>query len=249
MNEYYIQLQQLKELNKQYEIQKNKLDKIVSNMYQCATEIKIRRKTDKNKELIPYYIVLDTETTGLPRDRSNPPVEKNLHIYDTARILQLSWAVYDINGKLIKIEDYLIKPCGYQVASTEIHGITEEMAQNGYMFKSVMNKFCQDLKNIQAIIAHNINFDDNVLKSEMIRYDLYILLNEYNKIKKICSMKKCKNIVKVIGKSGKIKYPRQCELYKCVIGEEMMNAHNSKYDVINLGKVITKLIKQKRIKV
>lgn len=156
--------------------------------------------------------------------------------------------MYDINGKLIKIENYLIKPCGYQVASTEIHGITEEMAEKGQPFKNVINKFSQDVKKVEALIAHNINFDDNILKSEMIRHDLYTLLNEYDKVEKICSMKKCKYIVKALGKNGKVKFPRQRELYQFVMGEEVMGEHDAKYDVINLGRVITKLIKQKKFK-
>lgn len=241
-------LQNLKDLNNQYENEKIQLNNIMIRMYQCTMEMKIRDKIRKNKDLEPYYIVLDTETTGLPRDRTNPPVEKNLHMYDTARILQLSWAIYDINGKLIKFENYLIQPCGYKVAATEIHGITEEMAQKGHLFKNVMHVFSQDIKKVKIIIGHNINFDNNVLKSEMIRHDLYILLNEFDKITKVCSMKKCKSIVKVRGKSGKIKYPKQRELYECVMGEEMLNAHDAKYDVFNLGKVITKLIKQKKFK-
>lgn len=248
MEQNYKQLQQLKELNVQYEEQKNKLKTIVERTFECSMEIKIREKINKHKDLIPHYIVFDTETTGLPRDRSNPPVEKNLHMYDTARILQLSWAVYDINGKLIKIENYLIKPCGYNVAATNIHGITDEMAQTGQLFKVVINKFYEDVKNVSAIIAHNINFDDNVLKSEMIRHDLFTLLNEYDKVNKICSMKKCKYIVKALGVNGQIKNPKQLELYKFVIGEEMMGGHDAKYDVLNLGRVITKLIKQKKFK-
>jgi DNA polymerase III subunit alpha len=248
MADNYQQLEKMKELNKQYEAQKNKLKTIAIRMFQCTMEIKIREKINKHKDLIPHYIVFDTETTGLPRDRSNPPVEKNLHMYDTARILQLSWAVYDINGKLIKLENYLIKPCGYLVSATEIHGITEEIAQTGQLFKVVINKFYEDVKKVAAIIAHNINFDDNVLKSEMIRHDLFIMLNEYDKVNKVCSMKKCKYIVKALGKNGQVKNPKQLELYKFVMGEEMMGDHDAKYDVLNLGRVITKLIKQKKFK-
>lgn len=71
MDGEYQQLQKLKELNKQYEEQKNKLKYIVERMFLCSTEIKIRKKINKNKDLIPYYIVFDTETTGLPKDSSN----------------------------------------------------------------------------------------------------------------------------------------------------------------------------------
>ena len=247
-----IEMQQdiitFKNLIKDYATYKNKLEKIVNQMFQCLMELEIREQIKRNNKLTPYYIVFDTETTGLPKNLSLPPAEKNIHMYDTARILQLSWACYSHDGSLIKIEDHLIKPEGYAVAATHIHGITEEMAQNGEPFGKVMQLFYDDFKNVKFMLAHNVKFDDNIIKSELYRRQRFATVIDFNKIKKICTMQSTIDIVNILNKNGKPKYPRQCELYKHVMGEEMNNAHNAKYDVINLGKIVTKLLENKQLK-
>jgi hypothetical protein len=54
-------------------------------------------------------------------------------------------------------------------------------------------------------------------------------------------MRHTKNIIKIINKFGKYKYPSLKELYRYCFDKEIENAHNSKYDVINLYDAIKKL--------
>jgi len=54
-------------------------------------------------------------------------------------------------------------------------------------------------------------------------------------------MRHCKNIVKIINKFGKNKNPSLNELYVFCFNENIEKAHNSKYDVLNLHKVIKKM--------
>ena len=130
----------------------------------------------------------------------------------------------------------------------KIHGITEEIAQNGESFISVMKLFYADFRNIKHMIGHNVSFDVNVMKSEMIRKNLLKLLKEFDTINKICTMHHCKNIVNIKTKKGTIKFPKQSELYCFVLNKSMQSAHNSKYDVFNLGKIVTRLIENKQLK-
>ena len=58
-------------------------------------------------------------------------------------------------------------------------------------------------------------------------------------------MIECKNIVKATNKYG-IKFPSLAELYKFVFKKNIENAHNSKYDVINLYDAIKILYDQKQ---
>lgn len=238
---------QLRELLSQYSKSNDALNDIAGQMRRCFREIELITTMKKNKNLKPYYIVFDTETNGLPKDRSNPPAETHLYAYNTARLLQLSWACYDKNGLLIKVDDHYIKPDGYKVAATEIHGITEEIAQNGESFIAVMKKFYPDFKQVKCMIGHNVNFDVNVMKSEMIRRKLTKLKSEFDSVKKICTMRTCKDIAKVMTKQGKIKFPTQTELYNSIMGKQMEDAHNSKYDVLNLGQIVSKLIEDEMI--
>lgn len=246
--EYAEHIKILRELiTKQMESDDN-MNEILQKMRICLREVEVLSEIEKNKNLQPYYIVFDTETTGLPTMRNNPPAEKNLRAYDTARILQLSWACYDVSGKLIKLENHIIKPEGYKVDATHIHGITEEMAHNGEGFLSVMRIFYNDFKNIKCMFGHNVNFDINILKSEIIRRQKMLLLGAFDKIKKVCTMLLCKDIAQIPRKSGGgIKFPTQTELYQKIVGEAMEDAHNAKYDVLNLGKIVTTLIEKKLI--
>ena len=96
--------------------------------------------------------------------------------------------------------------------------------------------FYKELKNCSHIIAHNIGFDINVIKSELFRRNLYHIIIELDKKILICSMKKFKNTIKAKFKhnTNKIKDPSLKELYKFAFNKEIENAHNSKFDVINL---------------
>ena len=51
-------------------------------------------------------------------------------------------------------------------------------------------------------------------------------------------MKHTKKIVNALNKIGNIKYPSLAELYRFVFNKNIENAHNSKYDVINLHGIV-----------
>ena len=68
-----------------------------------------------------------------------------------------------------------------------------------------------------------------------------MIIEEINKKKLLCTMRHTKNIIKIINKFGKYKYPSLKELYRYCFNKEIENAHNSKYDVINLYDSIKKL--------
>jgi len=176
-----------------------------------------------------------------------PNVRQNLKAYDKARILQFSWGCYDVEGNLLKIEDYYIKPEGYKVAATEIHGITEEIASNGFMFNDVVKKFREDFMKVNYIVGHSVQFDANVLMSDMIRRKMPVLLREFQSKKRFCTANFGKTITNIRMHNGLLKFPKQKELYEEVLGEEMKDAHNSKYDVLNLGKIVSALISQGRL--
>ena len=201
-----------------------------------VNEMKLLVAMNENKLNKPYYIVFDTETTGLPTSRLSP--EQYLAGHDTARILQLSWACYDEKGDLIQVNDYLIKPTDYKVNATHIHGITEAMASTGHELMEVIEKFSNDIKKVNYLLGHNVMFDVNILKSEMIRRQDKKFIELLNTKKIICTM--IKGVI-----ANKTKFPKQLELYETLFGEKMENAHNAKYDTLNLGKIVKELRNRK----
>ena len=92
-----------------------------------------------------------------------------------------------------------------------------------------------------------MEFDLNVLKSELYRYENTLLFKHIDTMKHICSMKTTKFVVNALSKSNSIKNPKLSELYKFATGREMKNQHDAKYDVINLHEAIKILYDQKKI--
>ena len=188
-------------------------------------------------------LFIDTETNGLP-DMTNMkwghyPNYREVQKYNTARIVQISYIVTDYKYNNLYLEDYVIKREGFNITNSEFHSITNDISdKNGVEFNFAFEKLYENLKQVKYIIAHNVAFDISVIKSELYRRGFIHIIEEIDKKTLICTMKHTKNILKIINKFGKYKYPSMKELYKFCFGKEIENAHNSKYDVINLHSAI-----------
>lgn len=184
-------------------------------------------------------IIIDVETSGLPMGRNPHYTEVNK--YDSSRIVQLSFMICNDKFDELALKDYVIKADGFSIENSQFHWITNEISQKqGLPLPLVCNELYKYLPECTHIIAHNANFDINIIKSELYRYDLADIIQELDKKIIICSMKHTMNMVNIRNKYG-IKYPSLSELYKFIFNEPLENAHNSKYDVINLHKIIQKL--------
>tara|TARA_B000000437_G_C11689197_1_gene322078 strand:+ start:165 stop:779 length:615 start_codon:yes stop_codon:yes gene_type:complete len=191
------------------------------------------------------YLIIDTETNGLP-DLSGLkycqyPNFENIDKYNTARIVQFTYMLCDNLLNEIRLDDYIIYAENFDIpnSSTRFHGITNEISKNdGYNFNIVIENFYKQLQKCEYIIAHNIGFDINVIKSELFRRKLFHIIIELDKKTLICSMATFKKIVNAKNKFDKIKDPSLNDLYKFAFNKDIENAHNSKYDVINLHSAI-----------
>tara|TARA_R110002049_G_scaffold42191_3_gene126070 strand:- start:374 stop:967 length:594 start_codon:yes stop_codon:yes gene_type:complete len=105
------------------------------------------------------YIVLDTETTGLP-DENGPPDIVTLGI-TVVRNREIAASV--------EFASRPQKPISEEAQS--IHGISNEQAANFESFESQWNQIAEYLKNQLAII-HNSSFDWPILLDHVERYDL-----------------------------------------------------------------------------
>ena len=196
-------------------------------------------------------IIFDTETTGLPKSRQSLVTDTK----EWPHIVQFSYIIYDTTAnKLEKVEDFIIKLAAeidIPEESSKIHGITKEISnERGVSIKEVIDKFMVDLSNCNLLIAHNLEFDMNVLIVELIRMnkiarliedDESMELNNSNyekitKIEKYCTMKetekKCN--IKAVSKTGKeyTKYPTLGELHYYLFRSYPKNLHNSLNDIL-----------------
>lgn len=184
------------------------------------------------------YLFFDTETNGKAKNFNAPVQDVN----NWPRITQIGWQLYDKNEKLISEGSHLIKPDGWTIPTVEeLEAIgeknpnffvennmsTERCEEFGIPLAEAIDKLLADLNKADYMIAHNMQFDINVLGAELIR------LNKVpNKTtKKVCTMKESTSYCKLPGFRGQYKWPTLTELHVKLFGEEFKGAHDALDDV------------------
>jgi DNA polymerase III epsilon subunit-like protein len=111
---------------------------------------------------VKKIVIFDTETTGLPKIRNQIAL---LAPNCWPDMVSISWSLFHGKEK-IKQTTHLIRPDGWIIPedSIKIHGITQELAHfGGVPLKQVMEEFEKDFSTADHIIAHNLDFDKNVI--------------------------------------------------------------------------------------
>jgi len=193
-------------------------------------------------------IVFDTETTGLPKNPTSEPSENNLS--EWPYIVQISWVMYDTEtSEIIEESDNIINvPYGVEISeeSAKIHKITNEISKTkGVNLCEVIDKFMINFDNSELVVAHNMAFDQNVLKAELLRMlknkEELKIQNYYEKIltsnKMYCTMQETIDICSIKAKylkSGKeyVKFPTLAEVHNFYFGYNPSNLHNALVDVM-----------------
>ena len=92
-----------------------------------------------------YFLVFDTETTGLPKKFKAPLTDFD----NWPRMIQLAWQVHDTEGKLLFAKNHVIKPDGFTIPEDVIavHGISNEISkEKGIQLKDALSEFVEDYK-------------------------------------------------------------------------------------------------------
>lgn len=113
------------------------------------------------------FFVFDTETTGLPKFQSPSSDPSQPHLTDVCALL------YSEEGELIEMFEQLIQPNGWEVEAeaAALTGLTTEfLTINGGDEKEAVARFGQLHKKADLRVAHNIGFDDRILRIAIKRY-------------------------------------------------------------------------------
>ena len=168
-----------------------------------------------------YNFIYDVETTGLPIRINRRLNYNNLESFNNCRLISISWIITDNINNIIEKGTYYVKPDNFEVSqeSINIHGLTNEfLEQNGESIHNIIdlikNIFTEKYEIIK-IVSHNIDFDINVLKSELVRYNYSDLLIKINDIETYCTMLKSQSVMRVN------KWPKLSELYKHLFNDEV----------------------------
>jgi DNA polymerase III epsilon subunit-like protein len=194
-------------------------------------------KMNKNK------FIFDIETSGLPtfsgkRKRGDFPKPSELTAYDTSRIVSICWVIVDENNEIINKEYYVVKPDNFIIPPNviAIHGITNEYARdNGKPISFVIDQMHLALKQVDAIIAYNIDFDYNISLSEMVRLNNIDAQEEFNKKQRICCMKMAGSYLK------SQRWVKLSKAFESIVGHEIVDAHNAEGDTISCLEVYKRI--------
>jgi DNA polymerase III epsilon subunit-like protein len=183
------------------------------------------------------YFAFDTETTGLPVGRAKP-TPLNVDNWNNCRMLSMAIVEFTEDHKILATTHAIVKPDGFEVDATHIHGITEEMAnESGIPFENIYKMITDMITTSPKMVGHNIQFDINVLHAEAIRrgMDRSVL----DTIEPICTLKMVKQLF--------LKPMKLTILYKSLFGEDFDGAHNALNDTIAAGLVYNKMLGDPRI--
>ncbi|MBK5277970.1 MAG: PHP domain-containing protein, partial [Bacteroidia bacterium] len=192
------------------------------------------------------YLIFDTETTGIPHNKTAPITDLD----NWPRLVQIAWQLHDGKGKLISQNSFIVKPTGFDIPfkAEQIHGISTKRAmEEGHDLKIVLASFDKDLEKTSVLIGHNIEFDINIIGAELIRESLDTV--KFLSLQKIdtglasidfCQLKG--------GIGGKLKMPRLTELHEILFGERFEDAHDASYDVAATARSFFGLVRKKVVK-
>jgi len=185
-------------------------------------------------------IVLDIETTGLPKKVSGVYSDpSNLSLFDSSRIVELGYYIIDKNNVKLKEVEYLIKPENFVIPDdvVKVHGISQEIAMTkGISIKHVIPILYLDLINYNCttFIAHNVEFDKNIILSECYRLNYETIIDKIKSMSNFCTMK-----------DNKIfnKWPKLGLLYEFLFKKPIIINHRSLSDVDVCYKCYCELMK------
>ena len=180
---------------------------------------------------------IDTETTGLPINNNLPYTELD----NWPHLVQVALIIEDDNYGILAKRNMILKPDGYSIpeSSARIHGISNAQAvKEGEDRKHVIGFLDQVLGNSNIIIGHNVSFDLNVVKAEIIRVkgieNALFTKKNHNVVD---TMKMGMNICKIPNlsfhtrMSQPYKYPKLDELYYKLFNKHFDNQHDAMADI------------------
>jgi len=179
-------------------------------------------------------LFFDTETTG--------KIVKNWPIEVQPRVVQFGAVVgeYEADWTIISetTVDLLFNPwMPIPAEAANIHGVTDEMVAEKPPFSSYRRDFIQLCRDADIIVAHNIDYDMNVVFWELDRFYTKESAEKTNfkfmfRDKSICTMQATIDFCKLPWNFGKYKFPKLSELHVKLFGNDFDGAHNAVADII-----------------
>lgn len=201
-----------------------------------------------------YALVFDVETTGLIPKQHGGSIQ-TISITEYPYIIQFAFVLYDMidNQVVYMFDNYVKIPELVQISDkiTNLTGIYKLMCEiRGLPIIDCLIAFNQAYKVADCIVAHNLEFDQEMIMIEMERNHVDILSQaphlmtifqpiheKVRNLEKYCTMKQGIKICNIItnfgnGRPPRLKWPKLSELYEYLFeGEKVEGLHNAMVDV------------------
>jgi DNA polymerase III epsilon subunit-like protein len=187
------------------------------------------------------YLIIDCETTGLPRNWKAPITD----IENWPRVIQVAWAVYDGEQRHHESRSHLIRPDGFTIpeAAQRVHGISTARAlTEGQTLKAVLDELSVAVGQSKVVVAHNIRFDESVISAEYLRLKMK---PPFPGRKRVCTMVESTEFCRIQGPYG-YKWPTLSQLHYELFKSGYEEAHDAGADVAACAKCFFEL-KRRRV--
>lgn len=187
-------------------------------------------------------LVYDCETSGFPiwKAPSADPGQPHL--------VQLAFLLFDQEGVEVEAFSAIIRPDGWKIdpEAAAVHGITDEIAaEKGIPEMEAVAQFLAAWRRAAMRVAHNITFDDRIMRIALLRHGLTRAeIEDLEKGAWFCTLERATHVVNLpptekMVRAGftKPKPPKLSECMKHFFGEELDGAHDALVDVRACAKV------------
>lgn len=196
-------------------------------------------------------MILDTETSGLPPRLSNAWQDrwKQKPVHDTkawecCRLVQIAWNMYTRTGAVVSKRNMTVYPDGFVIPkeTSDIHGFTTERAlKEGVPIYNIFEILAEDLIDTDYVVCHNVAFDEKIVSSELIRYNLRWLYTQWKNKPKHCTM--------LTNTLPGQKWPKLCDLYERLYGHQpVADLHRADEDIRVTADVFFRLYPDGKVK-
>ena len=173
------------------------------------------------------YLFVDVEANGIAREFDAPPSD----VEKWSRLVQAAWALTDHEGRELRTQAFIVRPDGFDipVSVEKRRGITTETALRlGVEIGVVLKAFAKDLTHAEAVVAHNIRYDERMIRAEFHRSGRR--MNPFAGKKLHCTMRAGTSLCKLAGQGG-YKWPKLQELHSFLFDVPFEVAHDAAADV------------------
>ena len=185
------------------------------------------------------YLVVDCETSGLPRNWRAPVTD----VANWPRAVQIGWALYDAEQARVLAESRIVRPDGFRIPAdaVRIHGITTERAMaEGRPIAEVLGDLSTAASSAKVFVAHNASFDGSVIGAEYLRLGHK---PPFGPQSMICTMRQSADYCRLPGPYG-YKWPTLEQLYSILHGTGFSGAHEAGADVAACAGCFFELVKR-----